>query len=469
MHSAGKTSTLRRLVHGEFTPPRGPTMGFNVDSFTYRGISVQAFDLGGQSPFIHTFWKSFIPRAEAIVFVIDSAKEDWFSKSRDSLEFCLGWAQSSPILIILANKQDLPESATIDELMQHFELEAIAEHDIRGLQLFATSAKTGQGIREAFDWLASQLVGDIELPKIHLHNIYVYRKSADISENTGALKPLLNARIGGVKEDATLITGFYKAIEAFASQIGGKGIRTLVVENPGSEDYRFTQVEDDEKNLACLVVVNERDPEEAVENVAREALLVAQEELDEASKREETLEKIDERRLVSRIEQFIHISDEKPETITEEATEEVKASVVEETTPSIETVSEETPKVSPEPSEPVLPVQPELVPEEPPAESLVIATPPAELEISVKSPKPETPPPFVPEPLPEPKWPEPDHPLAPRRPSMSSISVQERIRQLNRPVEVKVKEEPASPSAMGFFTKVSVMERIRAIETRRKH
>jgi hypothetical protein len=76
-------------------------MGFNVDSFTYRGISVQAFDLGGQSPFIHTFWKSFIPRAEAIVFVIDSAKQDWFSKSRDSLEFCLGWAQSSPILIIL--------------------------------------------------------------------------------------------------------------------------------------------------------------------------------------------------------------------------------------------------------------------------------------------------------------------------------------------------------------------------------
>ncbi|MHA2231539.1 MAG: ADP-ribosylation factor-like protein, partial [Candidatus Hodarchaeales archaeon] len=48
LHAAGKTSTLRRLVHGEFTPPRGPTMGFNVDSFSYRGISVQAFDLGGQ-------------------------------------------------------------------------------------------------------------------------------------------------------------------------------------------------------------------------------------------------------------------------------------------------------------------------------------------------------------------------------------------------------------------------------------
>lgn len=447
-------------------------MGFNVDSFTYRGISVQAFDLGGQSPFIHTFWKSFIPRAEAIVFVIDSAKQEWFSKSRDSLEFCLGWAQSSPILIILANKQDLPESASIDELMQHFELEAIAEHDIRGLQLFATSAKTGQGIREAFDWLASQLVGDIELPKIHLHNIYVYRKSADISEHTGALNPLLNARIGGVKEDATLITGFYKAIEAFASQIGGKGIRTLVVENPGSEDYRFTQVEDDEKNLACLVVVNERDPEEAVENVAREALLVAREELDEASKREETLERIDEQRLVSRIEQFIHISAEKPEIAAEEAVEEVKPSVVEEPRPSVEPVPIETSKVAPEAPEPIPPVQPEPVSVKPPTESIVDTTPPTEPETPKEPPKPWITPPIMPEPSPEPspepKWREPESPLTPRRPSMSSISVQERIRQLNRPVEVKVRQEPASPPAMGFFTKVSVMERVRAIETRRR-
>ncbi|MHA2497797.1 MAG: ADP-ribosylation factor-like protein, partial [Candidatus Hodarchaeales archaeon] len=417
LHSAGKTSTLRRLVHGEFTPPRGPTMGFNVDSFTYRGISVQAFDLGGQSPFIHTFWKSFIPRAEAIVFVIDSAKQDWFSKSRDSLEFCLGWAQSSPILIILANKQDLPESASIDELMQHFELEAIAEHDIRGLQLFATSAKTGQGIREAFDWLASQLVGDIELPKIHLHNIYVYRKSADISEHTGALNPLLNARIGGVKEDATLITGFYKAIEAFASQIGGKGIRTLVVENPGSEDYRFTQVEDDEKNLACLVVVNERDPEEAVENVAREALLVAREELDEANKREETLERIDERRLVSRIEQFIHIPEEKPEIKPEEIVEEVKPSVVEEPIPSVEPVPIEASKIPSEPSEPVLPVQPEPVPTESPTESIVDTTPPAEPEpVPTESPTEsivDTTPPAEPEPLKEPPKPSVTPPVKP--------------------------------------------------------
>ncbi|MHA2499633.1 MAG: hypothetical protein ACXAEL_08730, partial [Candidatus Hodarchaeales archaeon] len=344
------------------------------------------------------------------------------------------------------------------------------EHDIRGLQLFATSAKTGQGIREAFDWLASQLVGDIERPKIHLYNIYVYRKSADISEHTGALNPLLNARIGGVKEDATLITGFYKAIEAFASQIGGKGIRTLVVENPGSEDYRFTQVEDDEKNLACLVVVNERDPEEAVENVAREALLVAREELDEANKREETLERIDERRLVSRIEQFIHIPEEKPEIKPEEIVEEVKPSVVEEPIPSVEPVPIEASKTPSEPSEPVLPVQPELVPAEsptetivdttPPAEpepvptespteSIVDTTPPAEPEPLKEPPKPWVTPPVKPEPSPEPKLPAPERPLTPHRPSMSSISVQERIRQLNRPVEVKVREEPASPSAMG--------------------
>lgn len=430
-------------------------MGFNVDSFSYRGISVQAFDLGGQSPFIHTFWKSFIPRAEAIVFVIDSAQHEWFSKSRDSLEFCLGWAQSSPILIILANKQDLAEAASIDELMQYFELEAIAEHDIRGLQLFATSAKTGQGIREAFDWLAGQLVGDIELPKISLHNIYVYRKGEDLAEQSSALNPLLNARIGGVKEDSTLITGFYKAIEAFASQIGGKGIRTLVVENPGSEDYRFTQVEDNETDLACLVVVNERDPEEAVENVAREALLVVREELDNAEKRGETIDKIDERRLVARIEPFIHIIPEEPSVVDEKVLAPAELEPI------------KVPEVLPEPKKAVPPVKLEPVREKPPTEPPVVITPSPEKQVPSKAPEPWTPRPPLVEPSPESKWRESSTPAPSRHPQMSTISVQERIRQLNRPVEVEIKTEREEPSAMGFFTKVTVMERIRAIEKRR--
>lgn len=177
LENAGKTATLKRLIKGEFFSLLMPTSGFNVDKFTYRGVAVEAYDIGGQETFRNTFWRSFIPRAASVVFVVDSADRSRFKESRDALELCLGWARNTPVLMILANKQDLPEAADMGEIIQAFSLQQLAEAEaISGVQIFPTSAKTGEGVTDAFDWLFDTLAERVQTPEPVGAHIFVLEK-----------------------------------------------------------------------------------------------------------------------------------------------------------------------------------------------------------------------------------------------------------------------------------------------------
>ena len=59
------------------------------------------------------------------------------------------------ILLVLANKQDLPNAKDVDELTQSLELNQIKQqHHIQG-----TIAHTAEGLFEGLDWLSSQFTG----------------------------------------------------------------------------------------------------------------------------------------------------------------------------------------------------------------------------------------------------------------------------------------------------------------------
>ncbi|MFX0115236.1 MAG: ADP-ribosylation factor-like protein [Candidatus Hodarchaeota archaeon] len=179
LENAGKTATLKRLIKGEFFSLLMPTSGFNVDKFTYRGVAVEAYDIGGQETFRNTFWRSFIPRAASVVFVIDSADRVRFKESRDALELCLGWARNRPVLMILANKQDLSKAADLGEIINSFSLQQLAEAEtISAVQIFPTSALSGEGISDAFDWLFDTLAERVQTPEpVGAHIFIIERKT----------------------------------------------------------------------------------------------------------------------------------------------------------------------------------------------------------------------------------------------------------------------------------------------------
>lgn len=61
--------------------------------------------------------------------------------------------QNSPILVF-ANKCDLPNTMTPDEISQILHL---GEIEGRDWQIFKTSAHTGEGLYEALDWLVKSV------------------------------------------------------------------------------------------------------------------------------------------------------------------------------------------------------------------------------------------------------------------------------------------------------------------------
>ena len=59
---AGKTTILYRLQVGEVISTI-PTIGFNVETVTYKNIKFQVWDLGGQTG-IRPYWRCYYPNTQ---------------------------------------------------------------------------------------------------------------------------------------------------------------------------------------------------------------------------------------------------------------------------------------------------------------------------------------------------------------------------------------------------------------------
>ena len=70
LDNAGKTTILYKLFLNEVITTI-PTIGFNVESVTYKGLNLNVWDIGGQSK-IRPLWHHYYDQTNAIIFVIDS-------------------------------------------------------------------------------------------------------------------------------------------------------------------------------------------------------------------------------------------------------------------------------------------------------------------------------------------------------------------------------------------------------------
>ena len=70
LDAAGKTTTLYKLKLGEVVQAI-PTVGFNVETVTYKNISFQCWDIGGQT-ILRNMWRHYYPNTNAVIFIVDS-------------------------------------------------------------------------------------------------------------------------------------------------------------------------------------------------------------------------------------------------------------------------------------------------------------------------------------------------------------------------------------------------------------
>mmetsp|Transcript_102558 Transcript_102558/g.142957 ORF Transcript_102558/g.142957 Transcript_102558/m.142957 type:complete len:181 (+) Transcript_102558:92-634(+) len=153
LDAAGKTTILYRLKLSEVVTTI-PTVGFNVETVEYRNINLTIWDVGGQDK-IRRLWRHYYQGTDGLIFVVDSSDRDRINDARDELHHMLGEPEmEKAALLVLANKQDLPNAMSASDVMHALELQKM-QH--RKWFIQATSAPTGDGLYEGLDWLSRAL------------------------------------------------------------------------------------------------------------------------------------------------------------------------------------------------------------------------------------------------------------------------------------------------------------------------
>jgi len=153
LDAAGKTTILYKLKLGEVVETV-PTIGFNVETVTYKSLKFTMWDVGGQDK-LRPLWRHYYEGCEGVIFVVDSNDRERLGLARAELQKMMHEdLLSTASLLVLANKQDLPNAVSSSEIADKLGL-----RDLGARQWFiqGSCAATGQGLAEGMDWLAGSL------------------------------------------------------------------------------------------------------------------------------------------------------------------------------------------------------------------------------------------------------------------------------------------------------------------------
>merc|ERR1712151_158578 len=107
LDAVGKTTILYKLKLGEIVTTI-PTIGFNVETITYKNISFTMWDVGGRDK-IRPLWRHYYHGTNGLVFVVDSNDRDRIEDAAGELNRMMGEEEMrDAVLLVFANKQDLP-------------------------------------------------------------------------------------------------------------------------------------------------------------------------------------------------------------------------------------------------------------------------------------------------------------------------------------------------------------------------
>lgn len=163
--NSGKTALLYQWVRGEFFDTM-PTIGFNVENVLHRQISFAMWDVGGCDK-IRPLWRHYFQNTQAVIYVVDSCDEERLVNPHPEragdiyadtgLRFiCQEPQLDDAIILVMANKQDVPGALSVQEISERLGLQSEFAH--RHIHILGCSAKTREGIMEGLDWIHDVLL-----------------------------------------------------------------------------------------------------------------------------------------------------------------------------------------------------------------------------------------------------------------------------------------------------------------------
>jgi small GTP-binding protein len=147
--AVGKTSLVRRFVESIFSESYLTTVGVKVDKKVIRvgeqDLTMILWDLAGNDGLQH-LQMSYLNGASGLLLVADGTRRDTLAAAIEIQERARQVSASAHLVLAL-NKTDL---------MNDWEIDSQQENELvsRGWKVIRTSAKTGDGVEQAFESLA---------------------------------------------------------------------------------------------------------------------------------------------------------------------------------------------------------------------------------------------------------------------------------------------------------------------------
>jgi small GTP-binding protein len=149
----GKTSLVRRYVQSIFSDAYLTTVGVKIDKKTLNvgaePVTLILWDIAGEDD-VTTIRTSYLRGAAGYFLVVDVTRAETLEVARSIQGRVTSEIGSVPFLFLL-NKVDLQENWEIAG-------QPLEELEHAGAVILRTSAKTGEGVEEAFQELAKRLV-----------------------------------------------------------------------------------------------------------------------------------------------------------------------------------------------------------------------------------------------------------------------------------------------------------------------
>lgn len=107
-----------------------PTIGFNVETVEYKNICFTVWDVGGQDK-IRPLWRHYFQNTQGLIFVVDSNDRERITEAEKELQNMLQEDElRDAVLLVFANKQDLPNAMTAAELTDKLHLNQLRHRHV---------------------------------------------------------------------------------------------------------------------------------------------------------------------------------------------------------------------------------------------------------------------------------------------------------------------------------------------------
>lgn len=153
--SVGKTSILNSFTNGSFDLDIKNTIGVGVKTkhlkVKEKLTRLLIFDTAGQERF-RTLTSGFYRGGHGILMVYDMTSRESFDNLKYWMKEIIQYSTNDPIAIVVGNKLDRKDERTVSSM------EGLSYAREQGAMYIEASAKTNQGVKQAFDELLQKII-----------------------------------------------------------------------------------------------------------------------------------------------------------------------------------------------------------------------------------------------------------------------------------------------------------------------